>query len=381
MAFVNRKITRQAVAGLLMVALVVFGGFGLAAAAENKKTTLHILALLPLTGPGKSLGEFLQNGIEMGRAEAVKRTRGAVTVEVEYHDSKNQPQEGVSALQAALAKSRPDAVIAAMSSVAKAVLPVLEEQGILTIVTTTALTDLPKGTKHVIRVYPTSRDYVEPVAKHVAKKFKRVAILYVNDDFGQSNQKVFAAIIKDAGKDLAASEPFGLQQADARPAIERVLAAKPEAVFVTGYGPAFVTVFKQLRELKGDLPIFTEIGFANPTILAELGQSADGITFDGTALELMVSGNKSSEKFRKLYRAQFKKDPYMVAGFAYDSVLMLADAALKAKTAGKPDKPGVITLSPFKGAMGTILLDGEGECSVPLMLMRREKGRTVKARD
>ncbi|MDO8803317.1 MAG: ABC transporter substrate-binding protein [Elusimicrobiota bacterium] len=364
-----------------MAALVVFGGFGLAVAAENKKTTLHILALLPLTGPGKSLGEFLQNGIEMGRVEAGKRTRGAVTVEVEYHDSKNQPQEGVSALQAALAKSRPDAVIAAMSSVAKAVLPVLEEQGILTIVTTTALTDLPKGTKHVIRVYPTSRDYVESVAKHVAKKFQRVAILYVNDDFGQSNQKVFASIVKDAGKVLAASEPFGLQQADARPAIERVLAAKPEAVFVTGYGPAFVTVFKQLRELKGDLPIFTEIGFANPTILAELGQSADGITFNGTALELMASGNKSSEKFRKQYRAQFKNDPYMVAGFAYDSVLMLAEAALKAKPMGKPDKPGVIALSPFNGAMGTILLDGEGECSVPLMLMRREKGRTVKARD
>ena len=374
----NRKSFFVMLSGLALTCVLgINSGCKKSESPPDTKGNLHIVALAPLTGPGASLGEYLRNGIELANEEVTNRYPGKIEITVELLDSKNQPTEGVSALQAALAQKRPDAIISAMSSVTKAVAPIVEREGILTIATTTALTDLPKGTKTVVRVYPTSDDFVRPIAAEMAKRFDRVAVLYVHDDFGDSNQRLFNEIIKSAGKQVTGSEPFELAQADSRTIIARLLATTPQAVFVTGYGPAFVAVFKQLKEARADLPIYTEIGFANPAILTALGQDADGIVFDGTEMELSDPKDQKIAAFQKQYRTRFGKEPYQVAGFAYDSILLLADGAMKSGSFAKPDKKAVISVSPFQGAMGTIHFDAEGECRVPLKLMKREAGKTV----
>ena len=155
----------------------------------DAKSSLHIVALAPLTGPGASLGEYLRNGIELAKEQAASRYPGKIEITVELLDSKDQPQEGIKALQTALVHKRPDVILSAMSSVSKAIVPIAEREGILTIVTTTALADLTKSTKTVLRVYPTSDDFIRPIATHMSKTFDRVAILYVHDDFGDRDRK------------------------------------------------------------------------------------------------------------------------------------------------------------------------------------------------
>lgn len=374
----NRKSFLVTLSGLICTCLLATtSGCNKTEPPAGAKGTLSIVTLAPLTGPGASLGDYIRNGIELAKQEVTNRYGTKVEISVELLDSKNQPQEGVRALQSALVQKRPDTVISAMSSVSKAVGPITERENILTIATTTALTDLTKGTKTMVRVYPTSDDFVRPIATVMAKRFNRVAVLYVHDDFGDSNQRLFGEIIKAAGKQVTASEAFELAQMDSRAVIARLLASSPEAVFVTGYGPAFVTVFKQLKEAKTDLPIYTEIGFANPATLTALGKDADGIIFDGTEMELSDPTDPKIGAFQKQYRARFGTEPYQVAGFAYDSVLLLVEASLKSGAFAKPNKQAVISVSPFQGAMGTIHFDSEGECRIPLKLMKREAGKTV----
>jgi len=170
----------------------------------DAKSSLHIVALAPLTGPGASLGEYLRNGIELAKEQAASRYPGKIEITVELLDSKDQPQEGIKALQTALVHKRPDVILSAMSSVSKAIVPIAEREGILTIVTTTALADLTKSTKTVLRIYPTSDDFIRPIATHMSAKFDRVAILYVHDDFGDRNQRLFGEISRGAGKQITA---------------------------------------------------------------------------------------------------------------------------------------------------------------------------------
>jgi branched-chain amino acid transport system substrate-binding protein len=330
-----------------------------------------------MTGTAASLGEYLRNGIALGKEEVARRYQGKLEMTVEILDSRNQPTDGLSALHAAMAMKRPDAVISSMSAVSKAIVPIVEQEGILTIVTTTALTDLPKNTRTVVRVYPTSEDFVRPVAEYMARKFDRVSLMFVDDDFGNSNQRLFTEIIKAAGKRVTASEPYKLTQADSRSIVAKLLSTSPQAVFVTGYGPAFSAVFKQIREASPDIPVFTEIGFANPAILATLGTTTEGISFDGTDLELSAPQNPGMMAFRSAYQARFKAEPYQVAGFAHDCIVLLAEAAMKTGTFKKPVKADIISVSPFQGAMGQIAFDNEGECRVPLRLMKRLNGQNV----
>jgi branched-chain amino acid transport system substrate-binding protein len=345
--------------------------------SDGKSVKVKVIGLFPLTGPGASLGDYLKNGVQLAKEDAQKKYPG-IDIDIQLIDSKNQPKEGISALQSATTSSAPDVLISGMSSVSKAVVPVVEQKNIPTIVTTTALSNLPQGTKNVIRMYPTSEDFVEPIANHMAKKLDKVAVLYVNDDFGKRNQEVFADIIKKAGKTITVSEPFELAQADSRATIAKVLATNPKAIFVTGYGPSFINIFKQLRESNKTIPIYTEIGFANPAVLTALGTTAEGIIFDGTEMELSEPSTPSVVSFKTSYESKFKGAPYQVAGFAYDSISLIAQAKMKDGGSGKVDKAGMIALSPFQGVMGPITLDTQGESRIKLQLMKRVGNKTVK---
>jgi len=364
------------VAGALLVGIVKMATVR-PPTEDSQRDSLRIVGLVPLTGPGASLGEYVRNGMEMACDDIAARFEGKVHIELEIIDSKNNPREAISALEASLAGGDPDAVVCAMSSVARAVTPILQERGITTIVTTTALADLPEESNNVVRVYPTADDFVSPIAAVMVHKHRRIAVLYIHDDFGESNQRVFAELIRKGPARIVAAEPFELTGLDFRPLLARVLSSSPDSVFVTGYGPAYIAVLKQLREADERIPVYSEIGFANPSVLASLGSVAEGIVFDGTDLEMSDSGAPATNSFRTRYKERFGTEPYQVAGFAYDSVQLLAEAAMFGGTCRVPSKADVIGRSPFSGVMGTISFDSAGECRVPLRLMQRRDGKTV----
>ena len=368
---------RKVILATVLAALIAACGGCRSRQPSSAGETLRVLALFPMTGPGASLGAYLSNGLALAKEDLDVRYQGQLKVEYEILDSKNQPGEGLSALRAALARSRPHAVLCAMSSVSKAVVPVLERERIPTIVTTTALTDITKGTRFVVRMYPTSEDFVLPVAQFMAARFRRVAVFYVRDDFGESNYRVFQKIMTEAGRTITAAEPFDLAPADARTLIARVLAGKPEGVFVTGYGPSFISMFRQIREANRNVPLFTEIGFANPAVLEGVGAAAEGVIFDGTELELSDPSSERVKSFQDRYHRRYSVPAYQVTGFAYDSLCLLAEAARKAGGPAMLSKSALVSLSPFTGIMGAVQLDAEGESRVQLRLMRRHGSRTV----
>lgn len=378
----TRSATRTIAIALIVVvalAIAIWVSIPRNRGSTDGSDRLRIVAVLPMTGPGASLGEYLKHGMELGKEDAEQRYAGKLKIEIEILDSKNQPREGVAALQSALATGRADAVVVAMSSVSHAAVPICEEQGIATIITTTAMEKLVQGTKQVVRMYPTSEDFVTPMAKAMIPKFDRIAVLYINDDFGDSNQRIFTAMIKAGGKNVVAVEAFEPTEKDFRALLAKVLGTSPQAVFVTGYGPAYISIIRQIRELNRKLPLYTEIGFANPTVLGALGNDADGVFFDGTDLEAADPQTPAAKTFRQRYRQRFGQDPYQVAGFARDSVVLLAQSAMRDGQLQKPNKAAMTSLSPFDGVMGVITLDKEGESRIRLELMQRVNGKNIRS--
>lgn len=370
------KITKRfvliAISGLF-VFLVACGK----ASSNTSPAKLHVIVIAPLTGPGASLGELIQRGVEIARTDVQQRYGDRLQLGVEFVDSKNQPKEGLSAYQAASLRSKPDAVICAMSSVSKALQPVTESDGNFMVATTTALSGLPQGTKHVIRIYPTSEDFVTLTADFMAGRFAKIAVLYVNDDFGRSNLTEFTRKLSSKSKQAAVEESFELTQTDHRATIQRILAKAPDSIFVTGYGPAYIALIKQVREAAPALPLFTEMSVANPAVLTALGSAADGVIFAGTDLELTEPKSEPARAFKAAYKARYGADTFMVAGFARDSLDLIVNSAFKNGTFVPPSKAGAIALSPFNGCIGAIRLDGEGESHIPLKLMQRKGNQTV----
>lgn len=338
---------------------------------------LKVAAVFPMTGPGASLGEYLKNGVVLAEETIREQYKGKLLVEVEILDSKSQPKEAITALQARIAQDKPHAVIAALSSVANALKPLVEKEGLLTAATTTASADLLEGTNHMFRVYPTSLNFAQPIVGHTAKQYKRVAIMYINDDFGESIHRIFQSLGEKAGMIIVSAEPYQMLQEDTRSLVTKVAATKPDAVYIVGYGPAYTKLFKQFKEQAPRVSLVADISLPNPAVLDALGKDAEGIVFDGTDAELTQPTTAASAAFRRKYRERFGKEPFMVAGFAYDALMLLARASIAKGEFSVPNRETVIALSPYDGIMGRNSLDKRGESDMPLQIMIRQGGSNL----
>ena len=366
----------MAIAVMLLVACEDVTPGSVKKAAESP-AVLRVVGLFPMTGPGASLGTFLNNGVQLAKEDLEREYAGKLKIQFEVVDSQNKPREAVNGLRSAIARNRPAAVISGLSSVSSAIKPIVEQEGIFTVATTTALNNLVQGTQHLVRVYPTANNFAEPIARYTVGRFKTVAVLYINDDFGASVFNEYRKRLAGSQTIITSAEAYELLQKDTRTLIDRIAYNKPEAVYVIGYGPAYIRLIKQLKEQVPNVSVIADISFANPAVLAALGQDAENVVFNGTDAELTEPETEAAALFRKRYIARFNAEPFMVAGFAYDSLKLIVKASMRDGSYSVPKKATAIKLSPFSGIMGIIQLDSDGESNISLRLMQRQSGKTI----
>ncbi|OEU56965.1 MAG: hypothetical protein BA862_06660 [Desulfobulbaceae bacterium S3730MH12] len=346
--------------------------------SENIQSSLDVIALLPLTGPAASLGEYLKNGLQLGQATVDKKFEDQIHINLRIVDTKSKPKNGIDALRSAMLINKPDAVITALSSVSSAIKPIVDQEGIATIATTTSLSGLPQNSSVIVRFYPTSDDFIPLVTKYIADKYKYPAVLYINDDFGHANQQLFLNIMKTKSITVVTSQPYEFLPKDIHSLIAKVVSLSPDCIFLTGYGPSFIAVAKKIRETNPDVALVAGIGFSNPTVLNSLGKVAEGVVFVGTDVDLSEPTLRESNEFAVKYRLLFGASTYHVAAYAHDAIVALAKAAMTEKSTTSITKTDMIKASPYSGVVGTIYLDNFGEHKSTLYLMENKEGKNVK---
>jgi len=355
---------RACLAGLLLL----LASCNLAVAAEP----LRVIALLPLTGGGASLGAFMKEGILMAKDDLHERHAGSLLIDLEVLDTKGSPVDAVSRLQAAIARQRPDAVIAALSPVARAIRPVIEEQGILTVITSTVLKNLARGSNHMVRVFANADDWTRPIARYANDHFDNLAIIHLQDDFGISILEAIRRDLAPGKTQIASINSFAMLQRDTRSLVMRVLQDNPDAVYVIGYGPGYINVLRALREADPQRPVLADSTFSDPAVLSALGDAADGVVFNGQAFNLSHPEDPVVQDFRARYAGRYGRLPYGPAALTYDAL----HAVIKAAQDGsggfrRPTKRNLVALSPLQGVIGEVQIDQDGESSYPFMLIRR----------
>jgi branched-chain amino acid transport system substrate-binding protein len=293
-------------------------------------------------------------------------------------DTKGSPIEAVSRLQAAIARQKPDVVISALSPVAKAVRPIVEKEGILTLVTSTVLNDLARGTEQVVRLFANADDWTRPVAHYVQDHFKTLAVLHLQDDFGLSILNSMQRELAGSAVRIVSVNSFEMMQRDIRSLVLRALEGSPEAVYVIGYGPAYINIIKQVRQSDPALTVLADATFSDPAVLTALGAAAEGVIYDGMDFNLENPVFDRSVRFREYYLQTWGRLPYAPAGLTYDALQAVVQAAYRDGRFGQPNKAQVIELSPLQGVVGNVSIDADGESSFPYILVRQERGKAVQ---
>ena len=292
----------------------------------------------PLSGGAALYGKNVVSGIEMAikeiNAAGLEVAGKKVKLELVSLDDKYSPAEAAINARRLVQQHQTAAVFVPHSGGIYAMQAFNEQEKFIVMAYSSTPKITETGNKLTIRIPPTFNSYIEPFTKYEMKKYgKKVGMLPGDHDYAKNWSALFEPAWVKAGGTVVSNNPMSYNRsADFYSGVSRVLAEKPDVLFVGGPSEPTALVAKQARELgfKGGFLIMDQAK------LDEMSKVTGGLAMlEGSIGVMPVSyderpGPKAfAAAYRKAYGAD--KDPTTESSYNYAMTHALAAAM---KTAG-----------------------------------------------
>ena len=312
--------------GAVWVVAAAAGGHALAAPASGEPLYFGVSG--PLTGQNAQYGAQWKAGFDLA-LEQINAAGGIHGRPLQYvfEDSQSDPRQAVAIAQKFVADRRILIELGDFSSPASmAASPIYQRAGLVQLGFTNSHPDFTKGGDFIWSPSVSQAD-AQPLLADLAVKtegFKRVAVLYLNTDWGRTSKDVFAAAVKQRGAQVVAAEGYQPDEKDFRSTLVRVRDAKPDGIVLISYYADGALIAGQLRATGIQLPIVAASSVYSPKFL-ELGAAAvNGVATNTTFLP--DEPRPEVQTFVKQFRTKYQRDPDAFNAFAYDAVILAAEA-------------------------------------------------------
>jgi len=332
----NKKIT---FVGLVLVAVVLAaflfssfsasGLFGL----QGALPALKVGVIGVLSGPiGASWGIDAKNGVEL----AVEKAKSeGVSLELFLGDSEAKPETGLSEFKRINEVYSPDVFIVEASAVASAIAPIAKDYNKPILFTAVASEGITKQNDLLFRNFYLCEEESPFMAEKAFNNLgiKRVAVLFQKEPFGESCSKIFIEKFLALGGEVVLKDSFLPTNVDFKTQLSKVGSASVDAVYAVGYENQMLNITKQMKELGINKTIIGSRLIFTPAIRNEIIKyiNPPEVYFSSNDFYL---GSPQVLSFREKFVARFGHEPSHVAAYAYDSVLLIAEASKISKQKG-----------------------------------------------
>ena len=365
-----RKVLLFSVVLSLLLANVVL----ISNCSKEEPQVYKIGAILPLTGSGASWGDISKKGImlaeeEINQAGGIKGKK----IEVLFEDSKTEPNGAISALRKLIDIHKvPCSVVDMISSNVLAIAPIAEEKQVVIISPGASSPDISNAGEYVFRNWPSDDLQGSELAKIVYEKgYKKIAILYIENAFGEGLKKAFTNTFEGNGGAITAAEPFEQGGSDFRPQVTKVKGSNPEAVILFIYPPEAVKLIKQIREAGISVQLFATAEIEDPSVL-EI-KEAEGLIY--SMPQPPDKGRKEVSDFIAAYKAKYNEDPGVISDVAYDALKLLCKGIEEGGYSGPAIQKVLSGVIDYKGTSGTITFDENGDLAKPIIAKTIKDGK------
>lgn len=328
------KITRRAFAAGVVVAAV--GATALPATAQD---TIKIGVITDQTGRAKFYADPVTSGTILA-AEWVNANGGVLGKKIELLIEDDGAKPDVSATKARkLADAGVVAIISNSSS------PATQQAQTVTLATKTPhITPANSSDRltttlnnpYFFQLGPLGSTQIKTLMAYAKdRKFKRVAI--VGDFSGLSKiiARVFKQSLEANGIKVVAEEVLPQGSTTAVPQMQKIRAAKPDAIFQAGIiGPQMVQFFRAYHQLGLKQPILGSFNLSIPAYL----KIAKGLMEDVAFIDAYDPTKPETVKFIGIYKKKFGKEPFSLPGYGWDGLMFVVDAI---KRAGSTDREAI----------------------------------------
>ncbi len=323
--FTSRTVKHLALATSI---LTVLGGTALAQGAK-------VGALIPLTGGLQTYGESSLNGLQLAIDEA--NAAGGVLdgdIEVVVGDTQTKAQPAIDAANKLVTVDGVAAVFGALASgntipVATTVTSVEGVPQISNASTAPSITTLDDN-DFLFRTAPSDSEQGVVLGELVkAQGLNNVAVVYVNNDYGQGLAEAFEASFTEAGGTVTGSSAYEPNKPSYRGELSGLANGDAEALLLIAYPDdgGLLIVRQSLEEGFFDRFVFTD-GMKTEQLLSDIGaEYVDGAF--GTSSKAVESD--AATTFANIYNeAHGELPPLPYIDTAYDAGMILALAIEKA---------------------------------------------------
>ncbi|MEJ2655925.1 MAG: ABC transporter substrate-binding protein [Desulfobacterales bacterium] len=314
---------------LIVVSCILLFAFSTMAAEPIK-----IGVLVPTTGDLAAYGPPVNNGALL--AEQDINAAGGVLgrkIKIILRDTQTNPTAAVDAAKKLVDIDKVVAITGALSS--GVTIPVATSVAIPSKVvlispasTSEKITEL-KDNDYVFRTVPMDALQAPALAQVLSKDkhYKKVSIVYVNNDYGEGLAKGLKAAFEKTGGQVTALVPYNKQQASYRGEAQKAIEGNPQAVVMIAYPQFGSVIMRQILELgyKGGF------AYADGMKAPEVAKNVGDKYVDNTYGTVPANPNlKLSEWFMNHYKAKFgEMPPKPYIDTEYDAVVLIALAIAK----------------------------------------------------
>jgi branched-chain amino acid transport system substrate-binding protein len=324
------------VVGVLLVSLVLALGAGWA--AEKKPIKLGVVFIM--SGKMGGYGKHGTQAIQLAMDEI--NARGGILgrkVEAIFEDDELKVDKGVQITKKFITQDKVDFIIGPTSSgVALAMAEIVEQHKKILVLTqsaTNSLTDA-KFNRYMFSTLSNAMMHSRAGAYLMASKpYKRWMCIGPGYSYGYESWNSFKAKLKELRTDVEIVGELWpkLTEPDYTSFIQKIIEAKPEAIWSPLWGMDAVTFIKQALPLG----LFDKIKFAFPDgaaleTLVPLGKSIPEGLFVAARYFFLTPDSDMNRRFVKTYQDRFKEFPDYMAQETYAGVYFLKAALERAGT-------------------------------------------------
>lgn len=276
----------------------------------------------PLSGPAAQYGAQWKKGFDLA-IEEINGAGGVLGRPIGYvfEDSQSDPRQSVGIAQKIVADPRLLMEAGDFASPASmAASPIYQRAKMVQFGFTNSHPDFTKGGDYMWSTSNSQADEQPNLADYAVNKLglKRLAVLFLNTDWGRTSKDVFSDAAKKLGAEVVAAEGYQPTEQDFRPTLVRVRDAKPDGVILLSYYADAALIMRQSADSGLKLPFASASSVYSPKLLELGGPAVENLYL--LTVFFPEEPRPEVQKFVTNFRAKYQTDPDTFNAGAYDVI-------------------------------------------------------------
>lgn len=357
--------------GLLAGVVFLFSG------CARKSGVFKVGVIAPFSGPSAQYGEDIRRGYLLAVEEI--NAQGGVRgrkLQLLFEDSEGKPEKAVSAARKLIFMDKVKVILGPLwSSPVLAVAPICEREKVVLLSSGASSPKITKAGDYIFRNEISDAYGAQKAAELYFKAgFRRIAILYINNDYGVGVKEVTEKVYRSLGGKVLLAEAFEQDATDFRTPLLKIASRKPQALLIVAYKEA-ILILRQMEELGIHLQILGTPLMEDRELVEKCGKMAEGIIYAYYGTFDPASRDKRIQEFLRRFQKRFNTMPGYYAPLGYDAVYILAEAIKKGGFTAEGIKNALYKIRDFPGLTGRTSFDRNGDVIKPVILKIIKNGQ------